>query len=106
RSWGVHVAELAGVPAPVVRRARSLLASLEKTGGPLGLVEAPLAELPLFAGAEEGERAAPVADPVHEALAGIDPDRLSPREALDTLYRIKTLLPVPAAREALRSDKC
>ena len=36
RSWGVHVAELAGVPAPVVRRAASLLASLEKHGGPLG----------------------------------------------------------------------
>ena len=36
RSWGVHVAELAGVPAPVVRRAASLLAALEKHGGPLG----------------------------------------------------------------------
>src|ERR1700759_47450 len=36
RSWGVHVAELAGVPAPVVRRAAHLLASLEKHGGPLG----------------------------------------------------------------------
>lgn len=103
RSWGVHVAELAGVPAPVVQRARALLASLERHGGPLGLVEAPLAELPLFASA--AEQAAEI-DPVHEALAALDPDRLTPREALDTLYRIKTLLPVPAPREALRSNKC
>ena len=36
RSWGVHVARLAGVPAPVVRRAASLLAMLEKHGGPFG----------------------------------------------------------------------
>ena len=51
RSWGVHVAELAGVPAPVVRRAASLLASLEKHGGPLGAAGAPLTALPLFAAA-------------------------------------------------------
>ena len=57
RSWGVHVAELAGVPAPVVRRAASLLASLEKHGGPLGAAGAPLTALPLFAASPTGNHA-------------------------------------------------
>jgi DNA mismatch repair protein MutS len=35
-------------------------------------------------------------DPIHTALAGIDPDRLTPREALDTLYRLKALIAVSA----------
>ena len=56
RSWGVHVAELAGVPAPVVRRAASLLAALEKHGGPLGAAGAPLTALPLFAAAPPRRR--------------------------------------------------
>ncbi len=47
RSWGVHVAELAGVPAAVVRRAGALLAALEREGGPLGAAR--LSALPLFA---------------------------------------------------------
>jgi DNA mismatch repair protein MutS len=96
RSWGVHVAELAGVPAPVVRRAASLLAALEKHGGPLG-TGAPLGSLPLFAAAAPPEVAEPARDepdPVQAALAGIDPDRLTPREALDALYRLKSLLAV------------
>src|ERR1700721_2902401 len=48
RSWGVHVAELAGVPVQVVRRAASLMAAMEKQGGPLGK-SASLQALPLFA---------------------------------------------------------
>jgi DNA mismatch repair protein MutS len=97
RSWGVHVAELAGVPAPVVRRAASLLAALEKHGGPLG-TGAPLGALPLFAAASPPEVAEPDSEepgPLQAALAGIDPDRLTPREALDALYRLKSLLAVP-----------
>ena len=95
RSWGVHVAELAGVPAPVVRRAASLLAALEKQGGPLA-TGSPLGALPLFAAAPEPDEPPPVeeADPLHAALTEVDPDRLSPREALETLYRLKALLPV------------
>ena len=95
RSWGVHVAELAGVPAPVVRRAASLLASLEKHGGPLGAAGAPLTALPLFAASREEPKAEQ--DPLAEALAALEPDRMSPREALDTLYRLKSLLAVPDA---------
>ncbi len=62
RSWGVHVAELAGVPAPVVRRAASLMAMLEKHGGPLGAA-GPLTALPLFVAAGSPEdQTAPSAD--------------------------------------------
>ncbi len=57
RSWGVHVAELAGVPAPVVRRAGTLLSSLEKHNGPLG-ANGPLAALPLFVAAASPENEA------------------------------------------------
>ncbi len=88
RSWGVHVARLAGVPAPVVRRAGGLLADLEKRHG--RLTEA--AALPLFAAARETTPEPPPADPVHEALAAVDPDALTPREALDALYRLRGLL--------------
>jgi DNA mismatch repair protein MutS len=97
RSWGVHVAELAGVPAPVVRRSAQLLALMEKHGGPLG-AGAPLGALPLFAGgtAEEPLPAADELDPLHAAMTELDPDRLSPREALEALYRLKALLPVSA----------
>ncbi len=101
RSWGVHVAELAGVPAPVVRRAATLLASLEKHGGPLGAAGAKLTALPLFAAAPADELAeAPSVlepDPVTVEVAALDPDRMSPREALDALYRLKALLAVPDA---------
>jgi DNA mismatch repair protein MutS len=97
RSWGVHVAELAGVPAPVVRRSAQLLAMMEKHGGPLA-TGAPLGALPLFAStpAEEPAEPSDQPDPLHTALAELDPDRLSPREALDALYRLKALVPVSA----------
>ena len=102
RSWGVHVAELAGVPAPVVRRAAQLLASLEKHGGPLGTSAMSVSALPLFAGVPDSAPAEPPADnpeplraaPLYAALAELDPDRLTPREALEALYRLKSLMPV------------
>jgi len=89
---------LAGVPAPVVRRAAHLLASLEKHGGPLG-AGAPLGALPLFATsrAEEPEMPPEETDALREAIAAMEPDRMSPREALDALYRLKALLPVSDA---------
>jgi DNA mismatch repair protein MutS len=102
RSWGVHVAELAGVPAPVVRRAASLLASLEKHGSPL-VAGAPLGALPLFAatGSQPSADTPPevVVDPLETALAALNPDQMTPREALDTLYRLKALVAVSADDE-------
>jgi DNA mismatch repair protein MutS len=99
RSWGVHVAQLAGVPAPVVRRAAALLAALEKSG-PLTSA----ADLPLFAAAaiaQGTEPEGPPADPLRAALDAIDPDTLSPREALEAIYRLKAVNSVPTAKDSL-----
>ena len=98
RSWGVHVARLAGVPAPVVKRAAALLSALENRAG--RLTEA--AALPLFAAAAplEAERM----DPLAEAVAAINPDQLTPREALDALYRLRALVPVSADGEPVTSN--
>lgn len=91
RSYGLAVARLAGVPAAVVRRAESVLKKLEagreKTGG----LAAGLDDLPLFAAALAEEPVAAV-DPLREALTSIDPDSLAPREALEALYRLKSLI--------------
>ena len=87
RSYGVQVARLAGVPAPVVARARDVLDRLETEKTAHGRLD----DLPLFAAAEP---AAPVhigPSPLDLALADINPDDLSPREALEALYRLKTL---------------
>ena len=97
RSWGVHVAELAGVPAPVVRRAASLLATFEKQRGP---ANAPLAALPLFAAAPSPvpeDTPSPETNPLAEAVADLEPDRMTPRDALDALYRLKAMLGVSDA---------
>ncbi|WP_420478443.1 DNA mismatch repair protein MutS [Brevundimonas sp. FT23028] len=94
RSYGVQVAKLAGVPGPVVARAREVLDRLEgeKTAG------ANLTDLPLFA-VQEPVVAEPVrASVVEDALMGIEPDELSPREALEALYRLKGLSKGAAGR--------
>ena len=91
RSWGIHVARLAGVPRAVLSRAAQVLAALEERARGLD----PLSdELPLFArGASRpaAVHAAGETDPLHAALATLDLDALSPREALDALYRLKAL---------------
>jgi DNA mismatch repair protein MutS len=88
RSYGLAVARLAGVSPKVVKRAEAVLAKLEagreKTGG----LAAGLDDLPLFAATLAAEPEA-AKDALRETLAGIDPDALTPREALDALYRLK-----------------
>jgi DNA mismatch repair protein MutS len=87
RSYGVQVAKLAGLPAAVVERARVLLAELEASDR-AAPVRRMLDDLPLFAAA----RAAPSpADPLQEALSAIDPDTLTPKEALEALYKLTAL---------------
>jgi DNA mismatch repair protein MutS len=83
QSYGLQVAALAGVPREVIRRARSYLATLESQRAVLG--DSPQAQLPLAM--------SPVAeepDSLREMLSDIDPDTLSPREALEWLYRMKS----------------
>ena len=89
RSYGVQVAKLAGVPAGVVARARQVLARLERDPNS----PARLDDLPLFAAAKPLEPAEP--SRLDAALAGIDPDALTPREALEALYRLKGLASAP-----------
>jgi DNA mismatch repair protein MutS len=88
QSYGLHVAALAGVPAGVIRTARQRLEELERrnlSGDPHD------PQLGLFAQtAPPGPD--PVPDALRDALAELDPDSLSPREALDALYRLRALL--------------
>ena len=86
RSYGIAVAKLAGLPPPVVARAKAVLAKLEAGRDATGGIAAGLDDLPLFAAAAEPE---PAADPLMDALGEVDPDALTPREALDVLYRLK-----------------
>jgi DNA mismatch repair protein MutS len=88
RSYGIAVAKLAGLPPRAVARAKSVLAKLEAGRDATGGIAAGLDDLPLFAAAVEAE-AAP--DELAQALDAIDPDRMSPREALEALYALKRL---------------
>jgi DNA mismatch repair protein MutS len=95
RSYGIHVAKLAGLPPAVIERAEQVLDALEKSGE--AETVAKLADdLPLFSaarpkgGAPSRESAGP--SEAEEALASVNPDELTPREALETLYRLRGLL--------------
>jgi len=83
RSYGVQVARLAGMPAAVVRQARSALEALEANQRAADM------QVDLFAAAPAP--AMPTPSPIEDALADLDPDSLTPREALDALYRLKQL---------------
>jgi len=95
RSYGIQVAQRAGIPQAVIRHASRELARLEASG-------APTPQLDLFAAAAEQEPASgdaaqatprldgdPAAAELIAALHELDPDQLTPREALDTLYRLR-----------------
>ncbi|MFT4098782.1 MAG: DNA mismatch repair protein MutS, partial [Rhodoblastus sp.] len=91
RSYGIQVAKLAGLPGSVVERAKHILSELEASDRRVP-VERLIADLPLFSA-----RPAPPPkveakkDAVREKLAGIDPDELSPRDALAALYELRKL---------------
>jgi DNA mismatch repair protein MutS len=101
QSYGLQVAQLAGVPPGVVASARERLAELEQraseSGPPepqLGLFDAPARARADPAPAEQAApKPEPEPDPVQTALAELDPDSLSPRAALDALYHLRSLTP-------------
>ncbi|ASP85658.1 MULTISPECIES: DNA mismatch repair protein MutS [Sinorhizobium] len=91
RSYGIQVARLAGLPASVVARARDVLAKLEDADrkNPASQL---IDDLPLFQVAvrrEEAARASSGPSKVEEALKALNPDDMTPREALDALYALK-----------------
>ena len=89
RSYGIAVARLAGLPPAVVARAKSVLAKLEAGRDATGGIAAGLDDLPLFAAMAVPDE--PTPDPLLVALDSVQPDQLSPREALDALYELKRL---------------
>lgn len=83
KSYGLAVAALAGVPKEVIKRARQKLKELEAMSGSAAATQADGPQLPLLV--EE-------ASPAVEALEALDPDSLSPRQALEWIYRLKSLV--------------
>lgn len=99
RSYGIHVGRLAGLPPAVVARAKQVLEQMEKQGSyEINFMN----DLPLFAMVKK-KADAPVPEPeetvpaeaarIIEKLAEIDPDSMTPREALDALYALKQMTP-------------
>ncbi|HIJ38997.1 MAG TPA: DNA mismatch repair protein MutS, partial [Rhodospirillaceae bacterium] len=103
RSYGIHVARLAGLPKSVLARAETILRSLEK-GQPSSSLAKLAEDLPLFAAA--GRPPPPILptapSPLDLALAEINPDLLTPREALDILYRLKATATENSSPDPLR----
>jgi len=95
RSYGIQVAKLAGLPAAVIARAKSVLAKLEVQDR--GAAARALADdLPLFAvpsRAAAEPQPPSAADQLVEALGALHPDEMSPRDALEALYALKAKLP-------------
>ena len=89
RSYGVQVAQLAGLPASVVERARIVLDQLEKTEREGGKQKALIDDLPLFSVTPASPPPAPRTSPVNDMLDSVLPDELTPREALDLIYKLK-----------------
>ena len=90
RSYGIQVAKLAGLPGAVIERAKVVLAKLEAEdrASPRGFDD-----LPLFASVPQHRSGLPAqasVDSLREALAALNPDEMSPRDALEALYALKT----------------
>jgi DNA mismatch repair protein MutS len=90
RSFGLQVAALAGLPREVVVQARATLARLEKRGE-AGAATPDLRPAALDAPQQFGLFAPSAPDPALEALAALEPDELTPKQALEALYRLKSL---------------
>lgn len=85
QSYGLQVAQLAGVPKRVIQRAKSKLAELENNSSPVNPIKTNLTALPQQSSV----------NPVMNLLEQIDPDQLAPKEALEFIYRLKSLQGTP-----------
>jgi DNA mismatch repair protein MutS len=83
QSYGLQVASLAGVPSDVIRRARAYLRTLESQQAQHA--NDPQAQLPLVPATYD------TPDPLREAIDDLDPDAMTPRQALDALYKLKDI---------------
>ncbi len=89
RSYGIHVGRLAGLPQSVVARAEQVLGTLEEAGGPTDRLAE---DLPLFTATPPPPAREPqVPDLLADAVAGVNPDELTPKQALEFIYRFKEL---------------
>ena len=91
RSYGIHVAKLAGLPETVIRRAEQVLVALEQ-GEQSSRVTKLKNDLPLFAAMAEPPQARENRrSEVESCVASINPDEMSPRDALEFLYKLKKI---------------
>ncbi len=93
-SYGVHVAQLAGIPTPVIKRSKQVLELLQKSEAS-GTLATLADDLPLFSAVvkdAETEKTLETDTKLRNALSAIDPDALTPREALEAVYTLKNLL--------------
>ncbi|HEY4162607.1 MAG TPA: DNA mismatch repair protein MutS [Dongiaceae bacterium] len=92
RSYGIHVAKLAGVPAAAIHRAEEVLKTLEQ-GEQASALTRLADDLPLFAASLPPDKAS-LSEPseAERMLVAINPDELTPKEALETLYRLRGML--------------
>ena len=94
RSYGIHVAKLAGLPISVIKRAEEVLKFLENDGKSNNISQL-VDDLPLFAAAhhvdKEDSNEAEKYKPLLELLDSIIPDDLTPKQALEKLYEIKSI---------------
>jgi DNA mismatch repair protein MutS len=106
RSYGIQVAKLAGLPAKVIARAGEVLKRLEKQGRRSSGAQAVLEDLPLFAAAQTSPPREPEPplgpSPVEALLDATNADQLTPRAALDLVYRLKEMRTTAADDEPVR----
>lgn len=91
RSYGIHVAKLAGLPGPVLARAGEVLTQLERTDTRPKAADL-AGDLPLFDAARAARAEAPQASPLEAAIEALRPDTMTPRQALEAIYTLKGLL--------------
>ena len=90
RSYGIHVGQLAGLPPAVIERAEQVLETLEN-GEQSSAVTHLAEDLPLFAAVQDRPLAPAPPSPIEQMLSGVDADNLTPRDALELIYRLKAI---------------